>query len=308
MKIRKIKQEEGITLIALIVTIIVILILSGISIKSAIGENGIISKVKKERNNIEGEIISSENKRNQLLEELKKEETNNSNSGSTSDEIIPILESQKFIDCYADIDNNGTIDGIIYADLAVGGSHQETDLNGAYTIPKVKTGLKKYYIKEKRKVDTRFDNTARDVIAPIANSGIDRFYVMALEDIDVNSHTWYKNASGKMNDYATYTSTAFGKGKENTRKMITAIDTAKYGTKDANDLWASEVVRTKENLGWFVPAKEEWSAFANELQISKNNYVNYKLSDYYWSSSQYATNYTAAPCWFKPRGSKYWTS
>ena len=43
---------------------------------------------------------------------------------------------------------------------------------------------------------------------------------MALADIDDNTYTWYKNAFGKMNDYATYTSTDFGKGKENTSKMI----------------------------------------------------------------------------------------
>ena len=47
------KKEKGITLIALVITIIVLLILAGISIASLIGDNGIFrkSKYSKRRNN-----------------------------------------------------------------------------------------------------------------------------------------------------------------------------------------------------------------------------------------------------------------
>lgn len=45
----KIKQEKGITLIALVVTIVVLLILAGISINLVLGDNGIITKAQEAR-------------------------------------------------------------------------------------------------------------------------------------------------------------------------------------------------------------------------------------------------------------------
>lgn len=48
MKIRKkSKSEQGITLVALVVTIIVLLILAGITISAVLGENGLVEKAKK---------------------------------------------------------------------------------------------------------------------------------------------------------------------------------------------------------------------------------------------------------------------
>ena len=44
--------------------------------------------------------------------------------------------------------------------------------------------------------------------------------------------------------------------------------------------------------GWLVPSKEELSAFAEELGITKSNYTNKGLSDRYWSSSQSSINGT----------------
>ena len=46
----KIKQEEGITLIALVVTIVVLLILAGISLNLVLGQNGVIGKAKDAKN------------------------------------------------------------------------------------------------------------------------------------------------------------------------------------------------------------------------------------------------------------------
>lgn len=48
MKIRKkSKQEQGITLVALVVTIIVLLILAGVTISAVLGENGLVQKAKR---------------------------------------------------------------------------------------------------------------------------------------------------------------------------------------------------------------------------------------------------------------------
>lgn len=62
-KEKRIKEEKGITLVALVISIIVMIILSGISLNATIGENGIInrareSKLKQEEAEAEGEILS----------------------------------------------------------------------------------------------------------------------------------------------------------------------------------------------------------------------------------------------------------
>lgn len=51
----KLKQKKGITLIALVITIIVLLLLAGVSIATLTGENGVLSKAKiaKERTEME---------------------------------------------------------------------------------------------------------------------------------------------------------------------------------------------------------------------------------------------------------------
>ena len=52
------KKEEGITLVALVVTIIILIILAGISLNMILGENGIIGKTKTAKEETT-ELISS---------------------------------------------------------------------------------------------------------------------------------------------------------------------------------------------------------------------------------------------------------
>ena len=47
------KNTKGITLIALVVTVIVLIILAGVSISLVLGENGIVIKAKKAKENTE---------------------------------------------------------------------------------------------------------------------------------------------------------------------------------------------------------------------------------------------------------------
>ena len=49
----KLKERKGITLIALVITIIVLLILAGVSITMLTGENGILTKAKSEKTRTE---------------------------------------------------------------------------------------------------------------------------------------------------------------------------------------------------------------------------------------------------------------
>ena len=86
-------EEKGITLVALVITIIILIILAGISINTLIGENGIITKAKEAKQNItlagEAEAIQL----NQLYYELENggELTEDDNS---KDEIIRSLREE----------------------------------------------------------------------------------------------------------------------------------------------------------------------------------------------------------------------
>src|SRR5699024_7401381 len=71
-------------------------------------------------------------------------------------------------------------------------------------------------------------------------------------------------------------------------KKWNLADNGGYGAQDANDMWG--LIQEKVKDGWFVPSRGEWSAFAEELKITNKNYVNYKLSGWYWSSSQSNTS------------------
>ena len=57
MKVQKLKSQKGITLVALVITIIVLLLLAGIAIASLGGENGIFAKVKQaKKTHVESEM------------------------------------------------------------------------------------------------------------------------------------------------------------------------------------------------------------------------------------------------------------
>lgn len=62
-------KKDGITLISLVVTIVVLLILAGVSISTLTGENGVVDNAKKTQNNTYYQIASEEV--NQLVLEHK---------------------------------------------------------------------------------------------------------------------------------------------------------------------------------------------------------------------------------------------
>ena len=53
MKNKRILKERGITLIALVVTIVVLLILAGVSLNAVFGQDGIIQKAKDSQNKMD---------------------------------------------------------------------------------------------------------------------------------------------------------------------------------------------------------------------------------------------------------------
>ncbi len=199
---------------------------------------------------------------------------------ATTIEKTGISTTESYVGYYADVTGDGTVDGVIYADLAIGGSGAWVNTDGSYTINKA-TNLKDYYI-IKESYSGKFGT--HPVVAPKTNTAgkNDRFYVMALENIDGSTHYFYKNGYENM---TVETSTNFGTGKQNTATMMDRWNNARYGSKDNNDLWG--LIKTQVQQGWFVPSRGEWGAFLNELGITSANYSSFGLSIYYWSSSQF---------------------
>ena len=168
--------------------------------------------------------------------------------------------------------------------------------DGTFTIP-TKTGLKEYYIKQETYNDGHFG--AHPVIAPKeVTSGEDRFYVMALSDISSSYYYWDQ----QVHNVFYGTEEKFESGKENTRLLINYWNEHEYsGSSGKSAKWNNEDVwsniQNHYNKGWFVPSKEEWSAFGKNLGITRSNYSSkFDLSYAYWSSSQFSND--ANDAWF----------
>lgn len=73
------KKENGVTLVALVVTIIVLIILAGISINLILGDNGIITIAKKAKENTELAKVEEESELNELYEQLISEGSSSGN-------------------------------------------------------------------------------------------------------------------------------------------------------------------------------------------------------------------------------------
>lgn len=202
-----------------------------------------------------------------------------------------ISKTDSFVGYYADTNGDGTVDGIIFADLAVGGSgvwnpsgdsHYNHNPNGTYSYSAIPVGELKNYTTSQNSYSGKFGDKP---VLKAKGSGKDRFYVMALEDIDSNRYIWYNAASDKMDDYASTTSVDFGTGKQNTINMIEKWNNKAYGAQNTDsgykDMWGKIT-----NNDWFVPSRAEWAAFGSNLGVTKTNYASLGLPYGYWSSSQ----------------------
>ena len=187
--------------------------------------------------------------------------------------------STSYIGYYADIDGDGTVDGVIFADLAFSKSGQwGVERFYSYFSYSSQDDLKHYYISQES-YEGKFGTAA--VISPVSGTiDNDRFYVMALSDLSSSTCNWYKNASIPNPNVVTW---AFGKGKENLVDITKAWNNSKYGKQDDNDLWG--IIQTYAADGWFVPSKSEWVAFLSEFIKPYENFNKYGLSQSYWSSS-----------------------
>ena len=132
---------------------------------------------------------------------------------------------------YADVDGNGTVDGIIFSDFKYGGSGSWGGTD--YTISTV-TGLKEYYISK-----TNYNGPfgIKDVLSA-RGSGNARFNVMALSDYNNSATYTFSNAKGITSGewrVPTYIELATFGGQLG----ITTSNYSGYGLKDR--YWSSSV-------------------------------------------------------------------
>jgi len=181
--------------------------------------------------------------------------------------------------------------GIIYADFAHA-SEEGSNWNGNSYSYEAGENFKNYY------VDGRYEEgpfPANDILVA-EGDGNERFLIMALEDVSASTYTWYASKSSAGLTVSTKTGIGLDLdeeepkeiGKANTEKMLDIWKHDESVPDNNKDIWGISDLNGK----WFIPSKDEWSAFADELlPVRTDEYVYYGLSDYYWSSSQYDTSY-----------------
>ena len=92
----KTKEMKGITLVALVVTIVVLLILAGVSINLVLGNNGIIAKAQEAKTK-QAEASKNDLKGiNSLIEQMESTLNGSGNEGKTEPETVPYLPSDDF--------------------------------------------------------------------------------------------------------------------------------------------------------------------------------------------------------------------
>ena len=183
-----------------------------------------------------------------------------------------IAKSTNYVGYYADMDDDGYVDGIIYADMITGNTKSgkwNNNSRSSYSITKITdtTTVKDYVISSKTykgqttpgKYKANDGFGVQDVIVPAKQSEgtNDRFYIMQLTDFTNNSKDrfyWYYDAYNKKKLDRVVASSVndFGQGKQNTINMIDdwTNKTSTYGGqttassgKDYIDLWGA--IQTK---------------------------------------------------------------
>ena len=117
------KQEKGITLIALIVTIVIMLILAGVTIKLAIDDNGVIDNAKEAKDQYEQAQADEDSGLNDLSSEMRKyldANKGNGGGGTGSDTKVPEAATAETAPYFPDntfTKKEGTIDkGLVIQD------------------------------------------------------------------------------------------------------------------------------------------------------------------------------------------------
>jgi len=91
-------KQKGITLVSLVLTIIVLIILAGVSISAILGEDGIVTLAKRTKENVQLSQIEEQTELNELYNQMKTEP--GSSDGISYDAIAKLAEFKKQIANY----------------------------------------------------------------------------------------------------------------------------------------------------------------------------------------------------------------
>ena len=213
--------------------------------------------------------------------------------GGKNYNLLMSIADENYVGYYADVDNNDTIDGLIFFDYVQGADTTPGFLGaGVNVTSKNREDLATYALKTVNGVDNVVVKTG---------DGDDRFYVIGLQNVkpaseDSTAYWYYSAYANKISDYAGLTSTAFGSGKSNTETMKALWDEEAYGAKNNRDIF------TIETGDWFIPSKDEWSVLGSNLKKVAGSKDAYKSMNFpsgakigfsynYWSSSIYGATY-----------------
>ena len=131
----KIKNQKGITLIALVITIIVLLILAGVSISSIMDENGILTKAKESKTKTK--VAEVEEMAGLIASEYA---VDNDGEGPSANYIISELISRNYIEESQVVDNGvGKEEGIIKVE------GKEIVINGSVSREEIISETLKYF-------------------------------------------------------------------------------------------------------------------------------------------------------------------
>ena len=282
------KNEKGITLIALVITIIVLIVLAGIAISMTIGENGIFTKAREAKRlqitaeakeKIGTEILAAQVEaieRNEELEQAQVEDIISKYGTLQDDKDTIILKDNGYEISLLDI-YQGT-----------------TTSSGSYTENKAKIELLEGQVKRlQEQLDSmsqtgdekdkkiaelndkvtnieneknELQNKANELVALKENLG----KVTATENQILKSYTAYKDGkliTGTMANYAGKTVTASKIAKNGENAEITIPQAGYYGTDSKVSVPVSEI-------------RDNWGANLNLLNYVPTNVKYYNSSSY----------------------------
>ena len=251
---KDLRANKGITLIALVITIIVMLILVGVTISMAVN-GGLFDYAGKAVGETKNVLNAEQELANGGIE-VDGQWYNSIDEYLNKDKVQTISKTESYVGYYADVDGDGTVDGVIYADLAIGVESEVSGYSYAYNALPTEE-LKDYYVSGTH--DGDFEN-GKEVLTAIGE-GKDRFYVMALSDISTDMYSWYY--SKEIEGLTICTSEDFGTGKTNTDAIIRIWNADTDEAKSSSDVWGN--IQTQVNNGWFLPSKAEMLESLKEI-------------------------------------------